>query len=161
MTKLKTIFLLIFCAIVTISNAQTKPAPHPVGTPSATALKDAETMLIASGADKDFDQNMTVLIDEYAARVPSDKLQQFRKTMQLFVDKYCSWAILKNDFIMLYAREFTNAELKQMIAFYTSPTGKKMLEKRPLLFQTATLLGRKAFNEHRTEMEQMLQDALK
>jgi len=164
MKGLRTILLITFFFIASGASAQKAnqaKSTSPANLPSAAALKAAETMLLASGADKDFDQNMTAMIDEYAARVPAEKLQQFKKTMQLFVDKYCSWAVLKNDFYMMYAREFTEAELKQMVAFYTGPTGKKLLEKRPLLFQTSALLGRKAFNEHRAEMEQMLQDALK
>lgn len=164
MTGLRTILLITFLSIVAVASAQTAnqaKVASPANPPSAAALKAAETMLLASGADKDFDQNMSAMIDEYAARVPAEKLQQFKKAMQLFVDKYCSWAVLKNDFSMIYAREFTEAELRQMVAFYASPTGKKLLEKRPLLFQTSALLGRKAFNEHRAEMEQMLQDVLK
>ncbi|PTQ99585.1 hypothetical protein C8P68_102410 [Mucilaginibacter yixingensis] len=164
MTGLRSILLIIFFSIAIGASAQIAKQPKSAALanpPSAAALKAAETMLLASGADKDFDQNMSAMIDEYAARVPADKLQQFKKTMRLFVDKYCSWAVLKNDFCMMYAREFTEAELRQMVAFYTSPTGKKLLEKRPLLFDTSALLGRKAFNEHRAEMEQMLQDALK
>ena len=41
--------------------------------------------------------------------------------------------IVNEEMVRLYETHFTHSEIKDMIAFYESPTGKKMLEKTPEL----------------------------
>lgn len=40
-------------------------------------------------------------------------------------------------FAKIYATQFTEQELKDLLAFYTSPLGKKALEQEPAAFETA------------------------
>jgi hypothetical protein len=41
--------------------------------------------------------------------------------------------LLHEDMVSIYDKSFTHAEIKDMIKFYESPTGKKMIEKTPEL----------------------------
>ncbi len=41
----------------------------------------------------------------------------------------------------IYANNFTNDELRELIAFYDSPIGRKLVEKQPILSQQGAALG--------------------
>ena len=61
----------------------------------------------------------------------------------------------------LYAAAFTEAELKDMVAFYKTPLGKKMLEREPVVLdqtfnfmqQWAPRVGEEVMNRFRAEMK--------
>jgi uncharacterized protein len=53
---------------------------------------------------------------------------------------------LMQDIAWLYAARFTEAELKEIVAFYKTPTGKKVIELEPRVFDDA-MLGLKTWQE--------------
>jgi hypothetical protein len=50
---------------------------------------------------------------------------------------------LESSIVAVYAGNFSAAELRDLIAFYKTPTGQKLLEKTPLIAQQTLALGRK------------------
>lgn len=46
------------------------------------------------------------------------------------IRKQLNWESLKTDFVQIYADTFTEAELKQLTAFYQSPVGQKFVDKQ-------------------------------
>jgi hypothetical protein len=48
-----------------------------------------------------------------------------------------------DDIAKLYARTFTEAELRDVIAFYKSPTGQKFIERQPALLTELNMAGQK------------------
>ncbi len=54
-----------------------------------------------------------------------------------------SWDNMKDKFATLYAEVYTPDEVKQMIAFYKSPTGQMYLDKEPLLTAKMQEIGQK------------------
>jgi hypothetical protein len=50
---------------------------------------------------------------------------------------------LENSIVSIYADNFTAAELRELIAFYKTPTGQKFLEKTPLVTQQTMAAGKK------------------
>jgi hypothetical protein len=145
-------------AILFLSFTATKAQSGP---PTASALKAAEEMLIASGGKEQFDKNIVAGVEQMSAQIPEDKRAKFVEVMKVFLTKYCSWEALKNDLFVMYAREFTEAELKQLTAFYKSPVGVKMSQKQPLILQTSMALGQKAAADHQAELQQMMGDVIK
>jgi hypothetical protein len=69
------------------------------------------------------------------AMVPEAKQAEFSKdfeaTMPVFYDKVAA----------IYMKEYTHADVKEMIKFYESPVGKKMAEKAGVLFEQSMLAG--------------------
>jgi hypothetical protein len=49
---------------------------------------------------------------------------------------------LVNLIIPIYDRNFTDEEVKQLIIFYSSPVGKKILEKMPPIMQECMQVGK-------------------
>ena len=131
------------------------------GPPSVAALKAAEEMLEASGMGAQFEKNIGAMINQYSASVPADKRDKFVSVMKKFLNKYCSWPSLKQDIINMYAREFSESELKQLAAFYRTPLGIKLNQKMPVLMQKSMTIGQERVQAHQSELQKMMADELK
>jgi hypothetical protein len=72
------------------------------------------------------------------------KIAEFEKTTAKTIDTQMSWDAIGAGFADLYAKNFTEAELDAIIAFYKSPAGIAFLDKTPSLnTQTLQLLQSK------------------
>src|SRR5262245_31529794 len=61
----------------------------------------------------------------------------------------------------IYARNFTADELRQVAAFYQTPTGRKMLEKLPSLTQESMAAGQRFGQALSKEFETRIKDELR
>jgi hypothetical protein len=61
----------------------------------------------------------------------------------------------------IYARNFTADELRQVAAFYQTPTGRKMLEKLPALTQESMMAGQRFGQALSKEFEGRIKDELR
>jgi len=153
--KLSTILLAVMIALsFNKANAQTGTPP------SASSMKAAEDMLLAQGADVQYQKNFDVIIKQFSAQIPADKQAKFAEVMKAFLNKYASWDILKHDMFVMYAREFTEDELKQLTAFYKSPVGMKLNQKQPEILQASMTIGQQGVMAHQAEMQQMVADMM-
>ncbi|MEO7215679.1 DUF2059 domain-containing protein [Mucilaginibacter sp.] len=141
---------LLFCAV---AKAQTTITP--------AHLKAAEDVLTASGAATNLQGNVATMLKQASANVPADKRPKFMEVMKTFMDKYMNWEIIKDQMAAMYAKEFTEKELKDLVVFYNSPLGKKVNEKQPILFQKGSEIGQQAVQSHQVELQQMMQEAFK
>lgn len=132
-------------------------------TPNITPahLKAAEEALNASGAGDQLQGNMTTMLKQASATVPEDKRAKFLEVMKTFVGKYINWEIIRDQLSVVYAKEFTEKELKDLTAFYQSPLGKKLTEKQPVILQKGVEIGQQAVQSHQVELQQMMQEAFK
>jgi hypothetical protein len=71
--------------------------------------------------DRDFDALVPILLDKMSARVKE----------------------LEDAVIVVYASNFSAAELRDLTAFYKSPTGQKLLQKTPFVTQQTIAAGQK------------------
>jgi hypothetical protein len=77
--------------------------------------------------------------------------------MMDMVLKEFSWDKMKDDYIAIYAETFNEEELKGVIAFYESPTGKKFTEKQPELIQRSMMLSQKKMAEIMPKLQALQQ----
>ncbi len=136
-------------------NAQTKPAYTPAH------LQAAETLLKSTGIDKQFGEITNTLLSTLGNQIPADKKASFVEVMKKFMGKYFNWEMMKAELSIMYASEFSEADLKEATAFYNTPTGKRFSEKLPILTQKGALMGQKIIQDHQTELQQMMQEAFK
>ena len=101
--------------------------------------------------------SMSRILDLQLQQAP--QLQQQRATFEKFFTKYLSWNALKEDFIQLYMQAFSESELRDMIAFYQTPTGKKATHLMPALMQRGAELSLAQLAKHQDELNQMLQSS--
>ena len=86
------------------------------------------------------------------------QLAPYRDVMQKFLHKYFSLESLKEELIQLYAADFTEADLKQLIAFYRTPVGQKTIEKLPKLMAQGAQLGMARVQMHQEELRHMIEE---
>jgi hypothetical protein len=118
--------------------------------PSSSAMKMAREILEVKNSDALFQPMVPGVIERVRLmhlqtnpnlRKPLDEVAaHLRKVFEPRVEE------LMNDIAWLYASRFTESELKEILTFYKSPTGKKVVESEPKVFDDA-MLGLKGWQE--------------
>jgi hypothetical protein len=81
------------------------------------------------------------------------QLKPFEDVLVKWVKETLSWDRMGPRMTDLYMRTFTEAEIRELIVFYKTPTGKKTLEKMPMLMQEGMQIGADLAKEHQGELE--------
>src|SRR5213075_1845346 len=87
----------------------------------------AEALLNLMDMDNLLNQSIDQMLDMQVKQNPA--IGQYKAQMKTFLSKYMSWASMKEDMIKIYTDEFTEPELKELLAFYQTPLGKKTVQK--------------------------------
>ncbi|MEP7009759.1 MAG: DUF2059 domain-containing protein [Acidobacteriota bacterium] len=101
----------------------------------------------------------TAMIDAQIKANPG--IAPFRGLLLEWSTKYLTWDAMAPQLIKVYMETFTEAETREMIAFYRTPTGKKALTKMPELFQKGAQIGAEIGKAHQAELQQMVRDKQK
>jgi len=119
----------------------------------ASRLVAAEQLIKTTGmTDYRFASMRLSLIKSLSTSVPEKNRDKFTADMTTFFNKYLPLTDFKDKFIKMYAQIFTEGELKQLITFYSSPLGKKLIDKTPEVMEKGALLQQQVINEHRSEL---------
>lgn len=89
------------------------------------------------------------------------QLAPMRDVMLKFERKYLGYDGLKGQLVDLYARNFTEKELDDIIAFYGTPTGRKAIRLIPKLASEGAQIGLRRMRAHQGELRSMIQARLK
>ena len=68
---------------------------------------------------------------------------------------------LTNEVATLYATSFTDDELKEILAFYQSPVGKKLLERQPQVVDSSMKFAQKWANKLSDEVIAKMREEMK
>jgi hypothetical protein len=145
---MKKIFIAILIAFPGVAFSQT--AQH---------LKASEQFLEVSGARSSFEDVVNTMLNTQTGAVPQEHREKFINVMKEFMAKYFNYDVLKPKMAKLYADEFSEQELKDLIAFYSSPTGKKYGSKVAILTTKGMQMGQAAVQEHKDELTEMMKKA--
>ncbi|GAB3837410.1 DUF2059 domain-containing protein [Hymenobacter jeollabukensis] len=141
------------------ASAQTTAAATPGAAPvPASQRKAAEELLVAM----QMEQTATNALDQMvtAQLIQRPELKAVEPEMRGFLHKYMSWAALKDDMVDLYAREFSEKELKELRKFYASPIGQKFTGKQSQLMAAGMALGQRRMQEHLPELQKSIEDKM-
>lgn len=83
-------------------------------------------------------------------------MQAYRDVMLTWLRKYMTWDAMKPELIKLYTEAYTEAELKELAAFYKTPVGQKSLAKMPELMQKTAMIGGKLGQPHVDELKTLM-----
>ncbi|WP_269540145.1 DUF2059 domain-containing protein [Cerasicoccus fimbriatus] len=96
--------------------------------------------------------------------VPKEAVDQIRAEGKALAGKIAEDPELVTKMIAIYMDTFSEAELKDLIAFYKTPTGKKALQELPTLFQKGAVAGeeiaQKYLPEFQTKVQQIMEKAM-
>lgn len=119
--------------------------------PSASHLQAAEDLLQTTNYPALLERNIEAMLEAEITANP--QLKPFKDIMHQFMIKYLSWETLKPEAKRIYVEAFTEAELRELAAFYQTPLGKKALTKMPEIFQQAAIIGQKTVRDHLPELQ--------
>lgn len=77
-----------------------------------------------------------------------------------WLEKEIKWDELKPQMLELYVREFSEPELRDILAFYKSPTGLKALKRLPALMAEGAKIGEKYAQTKQAGLEARIKKAL-
>ena len=75
-----------------------------------------------------------------------------------FFEKHMSWESLREEFIGVFMEEFSERELRELIAFYRTPTGQNTVTKLPVLMSEGSRLQARLLREKMSELERMIRE---
>ena len=122
----------------------------------ATHRQAAESLLSLMDMDKLMSESIDQMLEMQVKQNPA--IGQFKDEMKKFLSKYMSWSSMKEDMIKIYTAEFTEQELKELLAFYQTPLGKKTVAKMPKLMAKGAELGQQRVQEHLPELQKAIQE---
>lgn len=83
----------------------------------------------------------------------SPELIDHKIVVQEFLERHIGWQSLKDALTDMYLKEFSEQEVNDMNAFYSSATGRKVIERLPALVQMRNQLASKRLQENIGELQ--------
>ncbi len=109
-----------------------------LGAVAQDKVSDLKNLFELMNSEKMIDDMMNnmlpMLTQQASVEIQSDDdKEKFEKYMEFVMleAKNLSKKVVNEEMVKIYDKHFTHEEIKDMIKFYKSPTGKKMLEKTP------------------------------
>jgi uncharacterized protein len=105
--------------------------------------------------DRTLTQAIDIALTNQLASNPG--MKPYEDVLRAFMAKYMNWANLKEKFAALYMSEFDEQTLRDMIAFYRTPSGQIAVAKLPILMQKGGELGQAEVQAHLPELQEAIQ----
>jgi len=110
---------------------------------SAGHLAAAAAFLEAKGTPRLLERNCRLVVEKQLAASP--ELADHRAELEKFYNDIFGFAALKEDLTRMYAAEFSEAELRRLAEFYSTPLGRKLaLTEEKLVPEIYGLMERRA-----------------
>jgi hypothetical protein len=124
----------------------------PIASPPTAAQTAAAVELFKSiKLEESIPSTSAAMIDSEVRGNPG--MAPYRDVMLKWLQKYMTWDSMRPELVRLYADTYTEAELKQLAAFYKTPLGQKTLAKTPELLQRTAMIGARLGQEHSEELK--------
>lgn len=116
-------------------------------------------LLRLMGLERSMMGGATAMVDAQIQANPA--IAPYRDVMLEWIGKYFTWDAMVPEVSRIYKEAFTEPELREMIAFYQTPTGQKALARMPELMQKGASVGVTLAQKHSGELEKMVQERKK
>lgn len=90
----------------------------------------------------------------------SPELEPFQDLITDWAVGFMTWENMSPRFVDIYTGAFTEKELKDLIGFYKTPTGKKSLAVMPQLMQEGAQVGTSLATENSPVLEKMIEERM-
>lgn len=107
-----------------------------------------------TGMQKQIEESVDNVLALQLAQSP--QLAANKAVVHEFLERHIGWHSLQDALTEMYLQEFSEQELKEMIAFYSSATGQKVIERLPLLVQKRNQLASQRLQQNIGELQYQL-----
>jgi hypothetical protein len=154
-------------AMIAVTMAIVVPAAYgqQAQAPSSGAMDAAKELITVTGATQLFNPLIAGVIEQarllYLQQDPglSNDLNEIATKMR--TDLQPRFVQASNEVARLYATHFTEQELKEILAFYKSPTGKKLLSEQAIVIDNSMKFAQDWANKLSEEVVSAMRDELK
>lgn len=133
--------------------------------PSAAAMLVAKQLVTVTGATTLFSPLVAGVVEQskllYLQQNPMLQKDLNEIAAQMRTELQPRFAEVEDEVARQYATHFTEQELKDILAFYESPTGKKMLVEQPKVVNNSMQFAQNWANKLSTEVTAKMRDELK
>ena len=99
-------------------------------------------------------QSIDMMMESMLAQDPA--LQDFRDVFEDFFDQHFRWDELEPEYVRIYADAYTESELRELIAFYQTPVGRKTVDLMPVLMRQGAAIGERQIQPHLPELQKRI-----
>jgi hypothetical protein len=142
-------------------------AAGPAGaqSPSPDTLAAARELIVTMRAADYFKTIMPAIVQQLKPAIVQNRPQverDYDAIMPLMLDSMnARVSEIIEQVAALYARNFTAAELNEVVAFYRGPTGQKFIQKLPLITQESMVIGQRFGQAIAAELRSRIVDELR
>jgi hypothetical protein len=120
----------------------------------ATHRDAAIRLLVESGTETAMVTMQEIMLKQQLELHPI--IKPYQDVLRAFLDKYASFTALREDLAKLYMGRFTELQLRQILAFYQTPTGRIAVHEMPKVIEQAAALGKDRVAAHMDELKDMI-----
>lgn len=122
----------------------------PAAAQSRSHAAAAEEMLTAMQARQMFEDAREGALRAQISANPA--LAPYEEVMRGFFDDFLTWEAVHDDYVRLHMARFTEAELRELAAFYRTPLGRRMAEESAALGVELSLVGQRIVESNQAEL---------
>lgn len=159
--RLRLATALLGALLVPLAGAQTAataPAAVPESAPAAPvdpAYRAVVLDLLEHLRTEAHLQNLrTAMVERELRR--DKRLEEHAEVLAQHLDKYMAWEVVRDDIVAAYTTQFDAAEVREVLDFYRSPVGMKVLMHLERLNQAAFVKGVERARENMPELRYRL-----
>lgn len=116
--------------------------------------RSAEEFLEITQVERGMTSVTAVMMDSMVRQNP--KLADYQDVLNEWIDERMSWPKVRDRFVAIYMDAFSERELRELIAFYQTPTGQKSIRLTPELIQKGAEIGNEAAMAGMADLQAMI-----
>ncbi len=142
--------VLVFAALL-LGISATQPAHAQSASHQAVAKELIATLKIGELMQT----STATMIDAQIKQIPP--LAPYRDVMIEWARRYITAEAALPEFVKAYMAAFTEQELQELVKFYKTPVGQKLVAKQADLLNQGAAIGERLAQEHQAKLDEMLQ----
>ncbi|MEZ4333307.1 MAG: DUF2059 domain-containing protein [Myxococcota bacterium] len=115
----------------------------------------AAELLVLIEIERNMSSMASIMTDSMIQSNPL--MAPYRNVIAEWATRTMSWENFRERFISIYMESFSESELRELIAFYRTPTGRKSIEVQPYLMERGAAFGVEVASEHQDELRVMIE----
>lgn len=158
MKKLLLLAAGLVLAAPAVTAQSTTAAPAEAAAPKPTHVKAAAELLDALQMEQTLSNSINQMMEMQLRQRP--ELKSVEGEMRTFFTRYMGWGAIKDDMALIYAREMSEKELRDLTKFMRTPSGQKFVARQPQLMMAGMELGQRKVEDHLPELQKTIMEKM-